>query len=286
MIIDGGSCNNLASAEMVEKLLLVTKPHPQPYYIRWLNNSGKLEVTQLVRVEFASGSYHDSIDCDVVPMQACSMLLGRPWQFDKNSLHFDITNQYSFVHNDKKIVLHPMSPEAILRDELARASKIRNHEHVSENQTIANELEKNKKSNKSGHHTKTAIKLTGSCYLATKSDLNEIDASTATCYALVYKETLISIEDLSISLPPAITNLLQEYADVFPKEVPPGLPPIWGIEHQIDLIPGASLPNRAPYRTNPEETKEIQRQVQELLDKGYVYESLSPSVVPVLLVPK
>jgi hypothetical protein len=45
-----------------------------------------------------------------------------------------------------------MSPEAILRDELARASKISNHEHVvSENQTIANEHEKNKKSNKIVH---------------------------------------------------------------------------------------------------------------------------------------
>ena len=72
----------------------------------------------------------------------------------------------------------------------------------------------------------------------------------------------------------------------FPKEVLPGLPPIRGIEHQIDLIPGASLPNHAPYTTNPEETKEIQRQVQELLDKGYVRESLSPCTIPVLLVPK
>jgi hypothetical protein len=40
------------------------------------------------------------------------------------------------------------------------------------------------------------------------------------------------------------------------------------------------------YRTNPEETKEIQRQVQELLNNGYVCESLSPCVVPVILVPK
>jgi hypothetical protein len=88
-----------------------------------------------------------------------------------------------------------------------------------------------KKSNKSDHHTKTTIKLTGSCYLATKSYLNEIDASTATCYALVCKETLFSIEDIFVSLPPSITNLLQEYADVFPKEVAPRLPPIWGIEH-------------------------------------------------------
>jgi hypothetical protein len=59
-----------------------------------------------------------------------------------------------------------------------------------------------------------------------------------------------------------------------------------GIEHQIDLILGATLPNRAAYRTNPEETKKIQRQVQELLDHGYVHESLSPCTVPVLLVQK
>ncbi|KAK1617423.1 hypothetical protein QYE76_022940 [Lolium multiflorum] len=53
---------------------------------------------------------------------------------------------------------------------------------------------------------------------------------------------------------------MKEFSDVFPEEVPAGLPPLRGIEHQIDLIPGASLPNRAPYRTNPEETKEIQKQ--------------------------
>jgi hypothetical protein len=46
------------------------------------------------------------------------------------------------------------------------------------------------------------------------------------------------------------------------------------------------LPNRAAYRTNPEETKEIQRQIQDLLDHGYIRESLSPCFVPVLLVPK
>jgi hypothetical protein len=67
---------------------------------------------------------------------------------------------------------------------------------------------------------------------------------------------------------PIVADILQEYADVFPNEVPAELPPLRGIEHQIDLISGASLPNCAPYRTNPEETKEIQRQIQELLDKG------------------
>ena len=80
--------------------------------------------------------------------------------------------------------------------------------------------------------------------------------------------------------------MLQDYEDVFLEEVPPGLPPKRGIVHQIDLVPGASLPNRAPCRTNPEETKEIQRQVQELINKGYVKESLSPCAILVLLVPE
>ena len=81
-------------------------------------------------------------------------------------------------------------------------------------------------------------------------------------------------------------SLLQEFEDVFPQELPPGLPPLRGIEHRIDLIPGAPLPNRAAYCTNPEKTKEIERQIRDLLDKGYVRESLSPCAVPVILVPK
>ncbi|XP_052483329.1 uncharacterized protein LOC128037756 [Gossypium raimondii] len=76
------------------------------------------------------------------------------------------------------------------------------------------------------------------------------------------------------------------FEDVFPKETPKGLPPLRGIEHQIDFIPDATIPNRPAYRTNPEETKELQRQVAELMDKGYIRESLSPCAVPVLLVPK
>jgi hypothetical protein len=79
--------------------------------------------------------------------------------------------------------------------------------------------------------------------------------------------------------------MLQEFKDIFHAEIPPGLSPLKGIEHQIDLILGATLPNRVAYRTNLKETKEIQLQLQKLLDHGYVRESLSPYVVPVILVP-
>ncbi|XP_035548687.1 uncharacterized protein LOC118349200 [Juglans regia] len=161
VIIDGGSCTNVASTYLVEKLALTTLKHPQPYRLQWLNECGEIKVTRQVLVALSIGKYEDEVLCDVVPMHACHLLLGRPWQND-----------------------------------------------------------------------------------------------------------------------------LKEFEDVLPEEVPYGLPPIRGIEHQIDFIPSASIPNRPAYRSNPEETKELQRQVSELLEKGFVRESMSHCAVPVLLVPK
>ncbi|XP_075675001.1 uncharacterized protein LOC142644233 [Castanea sativa] len=137
VIIDGGSYTNVASTYLVEKLVLATLKHPQPYRLQWLNECGEIKVTRQVLVALSIGKYED-----------------------------------------------------------------------------------------------------------------------------------------------------EEFEDVLPEEVPHGLPPIRAIEHQIDFIPGASIPNRPAYRSNPEETKELQRQVGELLEKGYVHESMSPCAVPVLLVPK
>jgi hypothetical protein len=130
MIVDGGSCNNLTSSDMVDKLALTTKPHPRLCHIQWLNNSGKAKVTKLVQINFVIGSYRDVVECDIVPMQACHILLGRPWQFDKDSMHHGRLNQYSFLHHDKKIVLHRMSHEAIMHDDVLAAQKTKSHDHA------------------------------------------------------------------------------------------------------------------------------------------------------------
>jgi hypothetical protein len=80
--------------------------------------------------------------------------------------------------------------------------------------------------------------------------------------------------------------LLQDFDDVLPEDIPRGLSPLRGIEHQIDLVSRASILNRPAYRSNLVEMKELQRQVNDLIMKGYIRESMSPCVVPVLLVPK
>ena len=105
-------------------------------------------------------------------------------------------------------------------------------------------------------------------------------------FVLLYKEVCFNTNELDESLPSVVVSLLQEYEDVFPNDVHSGLPPIRGIEHQIDFVLGATIPNQLAYRSISKETKELQRHVKELLTKGHVRESMSSCAVPVLLVPK
>ncbi|KAK1663639.1 hypothetical protein QYE76_051798 [Lolium multiflorum] len=59
VIIDGGSCRNLASKELCTKLKLKYLPHPHPYYIQWLSDNGEMKINHMVRVEFAIGPYEE-----------------------------------------------------------------------------------------------------------------------------------------------------------------------------------------------------------------------------------
>ncbi|GKC94625.1 putative CCCH-type zinc finger family protein, partial [Tanacetum coccineum] len=77
-------------------------------------------------------------------------------------------------------------------------------------------------------------------------------------------------------VPSQVISILEEFADVVPQELPYGLPPMRDIQHCIDFLPGATIPHKAAYRINPREHDELKRQVQELLEKGFIRESMSP----------
>ncbi|GKE85436.1 hypothetical protein Tco_1559178 [Tanacetum coccineum] len=69
--------------------------------------------------------------------------------------------------------------------------------------------------------------------------------------------------------------IVHDFSKVFPEDLP-GLPPARPVEFQIDLIPGAALVARAPYRLAPSEMKELSEQLQELSNKGFIRPSPSP----------
>jgi len=95
-------------------------------------------------------------------------------------------------------------------------------------------------------------------FYARKGEVRSVFSTNKPMILLVYKEAYFNTNDLDHIVPSVVISLLQEFL----------------------------IPNRPAYKSNPKETKELQRQVDELMEKGYIRESMSPCAVPVLLVPK
>jgi len=89
LIIDGGSCTNVASSRLVSKLNLETKPHPRPYKLQWLSEDGEIGVNKQVKIYFSIRNYHDSVLCDVVSMEASHVLLERLGNLTKGLIMMD-----------------------------------------------------------------------------------------------------------------------------------------------------------------------------------------------------
>ena len=103
-------------------------------------------------------------------------------------------------------------------------------------------------------------------------------------YATVLKEIR---PDTAKSLHPAIESLLAKYADVFPEELPKGLPPQRPQgDFQIELKEGSKPVKKGLYRMSLTELEETKTQVAKLLEQEFVHHSTSPWASPVLFASK
>lgn len=87
-----------------------------------------------------------------------------------------------------------------------------------------------------------------------------------------------------------MSRSIKEFLDTHPRLSCPDhtakLPPRRDIDHGIELVPGASLPNLPHYRMSPKEAEILQTKIDELIEQGFVRPSTSPCAVPALIVPK
>jgi len=83
--------------------------------------------------------------CDVMPMETTHILLGRPWQFDKNILHDELTNKISFTFQRHKITLKSLSPKEVNGDQVKVKEKRENEKKRVLNTTFSFPLKRSKK---------------------------------------------------------------------------------------------------------------------------------------------
>jgi hypothetical protein len=123
IIVDNCCCNNIASQELVERMRLKQQCHPSPYKIQWLADCGAMRESNMVTMQFSIGKYHDQVDCNVVPIQACQLLLGRPWLYDRDAQLCGRFNKVVFMYKGERISLLSLTPKEIMNDDLKRKQR-------------------------------------------------------------------------------------------------------------------------------------------------------------------
>ncbi|XP_058112680.1 uncharacterized protein LOC131255821 [Magnolia sinica] len=252
LIVDSGSCENFVAKRLVEHLNLPTTKHLSRYTIGRIKKGPTVKVTEMCQVPISIGkNYHDKVFCDVVDMDASHVLLGRPWQYDVDIIYRGWDNIYLFTWGLHKIAMVPLKEQFVTN----RPSKVERE----------------------------------ALFTVAKSETNFMtDAKDARkVYALVVKALVVDEnEALPITIPNRVRRLLENFKELTSDDLPNTLPPMRNIQHHIDLVPGASLPNLPHYRMSPKEDKILQEKVEDLLQKGFIRESMSPCALSALLTPK
>lgn len=149
---------------------------------------------------FKIGEYIDTMECDVAPMIVCHMLLGRPCQYDRSSLHCGRINQYTIKWKGKELILKPMTLYQILAEHLQKSSEVRN-ESAKEGEknnlsAIHKSVSESHKPNKRENQRREGENLV---MIATKSEMREVRKNPdQMLIILVCKDTLLSANDLTV----------------------------------------------------------------------------------------
>ena len=97
---------------MVDKLKFHCEQDTHPYRISWFKKGNEVTVNKRCLIKYSIGkTYKDEVWCDVILMDACHLLLGRPWQYDKKIKHDGGNNTYTFWKDGSKIILLPLKDE-------------------------------------------------------------------------------------------------------------------------------------------------------------------------------
>ncbi|XP_020692598.1 uncharacterized protein LOC110106872 [Dendrobium catenatum] len=157
-------------------------------------------VSEMCQVTFSIGKHYVcEVLYDILDMDVCQIILGRPLQFDVGVIYDGRSNSYSFDWKVRRLKLLPYLTE-----------------HIGPS---------------SGKPTVMQM-VFGSALIHSSHE-------TSTLLVLVIREH--STTKFQNDAPLEVQQLLCRFADIGPTTLPASLPPLIALQHQIDLIPGATI---------------------------------------------
>jgi len=254
VLLDSGSTGNFISTHFVTAVGLQVQPDPEWEEVT-LADGSKLRTEGRVQFQLRCGGYKGKILARVFPNLHKEIILGIPWLREANP-DIDWAQRRVTVASRGSDVILPLTQK---RDQSAAAE-------VSF--CTAKQLEKQARR---GQPLCMAI-------IRPAQEAESVEkGAEGTDEQLLHHE----------GMPDEIKAVLDEYKDVFPNDLPKGLPPVrQGHQFRIDLEDETPPVHRPIYKLSPLELDEAKKQIQYMLDKGFIRPSDSPYGSPVLFAPK
>ena len=251
-LIDSGASHDFISRKFVNSLGCITAKDIQKSLRLQLPNgttTSSMFETASIGVSFAGTEYAETRTLLVVDIIQYDIVLGRPWLHDSNPTLDWKNNDVRFHHNGKSVFFKAnaeFETETVLKDV----------------QGTINALE--------------ALRL--------------VDEHQGTIFAVNIRLDTTTVTEAGVHISSddtRIHQLYKEFVDVFPKELPAGLPKSRGqFDHKIDLIDERAPSAGHTVRFSTLEMQELQRLIEEMLNKGYIQPTNSPFGAPCFFVKK
>ena len=255
VLLDSGSTGNFISTQFLTAVGLPVQPDPEWEEIT-LADGSKLRTEGRVQFQLRCGGYKGKILARVFPNLHKEIILGIPWLREANPSIDWIQRRVTVTARGSDITL-PMTQQ---RGEDNMAAEV----HFCSAKQLAKQARR-------GQPICMAI-------VRPAEKVESVEQGTGgTDEQMMFHE----------EMPDEIKAVLTEYKDVFPSDLPPGLPPVrQGHEFKIDVEDETPPVHRPIYKLSPLELDEAKKQIQYMLDKGFIRPSDSPYGSPVLFAPK
>lgn len=311
VLVDCGATGNFVSSAFVEKhgLSVTGSCETIKGYDGRSEKSGGTLGAARVRID----AYSESMDLTVATLSGYDVILGMPW-FEKYDPHVDWRGKsLAFVdqHNNRLVLRRAATAPAVWQPTGGQRSSSR-FAHAL-NLISAKKVEEQHRQGllefacwvwpeSVGPTVTTAARNSSSeSFLQSSSSSslsncwsNRDSSPFAGLHDAFSRGHRVNSAELSAAIQSGSTasvesarrRALAAFRDVFPEELPAGLPPKREVDHRIELVPGSSPPSRPTIRLSAPEMDELKKQLAELVKSGFIQPSKSPFGAPILFVKK